>query len=307
MGRDGALLIKAFEATSYAVLITDAQATILAANRAFTEITGYSAEDVIGQTPRILQSGRQDADFYETMWHALLTKGQWQGEIWNRRKDGEIYPEHLTINAVRSDEGEIVNFIAIFSDTADRKEQEERLSYLAYHDELTGLANRTQFFDRLDRAISLMRRQGGLLAVLVLDLDGFKAANDTFGHNAGDLLLGAVSKRLMDALRESDTVARMGGDEFAAVLPVVDSIKGTRSAAKRVLDELCRPFYLAGDQITIGASIGIALYPQDARTAVDLVKHADEAMYSVKKRGKRGFAFFGDIAAAAVPPRRKAG
>ena len=306
MGRDGALLIKAFEATSYAVLITDAQATILAANRAFTEITGYGAEDVIGQTPRILQSGRQDADFYETMWHALLTNGQWQGEIWNRRKDGEIYPEHLTINAVRSDEGEIVNFIAIFSDTADRKEQEERLTYLAYHDELTGLANRTQFFDRLKRAISLMRRQGGLLAVLVLDLDGFKAANDTFGHNAGDLLLKAVSKRLLDALRESDTVARMGGDEFGAILPIVDSIKGARSAAKRVLEELCRPFYLAGDQITIGASIGIAVFPQDARTAVDLVKHADEAMSSVKKHGKRGFAFFGDVAEAAAP-RRKAG
>ena len=306
MRRDGALLIEAFEATSYAVLITDAQANILAANSAFTEITGYSAEDVIGQTPRVLQSGRQDADFYETMWHDLLTKGLWQGEIWNRRKDGEIYPEHLTINAVRSDEGEVTNFIAIFSDSADRKEIQERLSHLAYHDELTGLPNRTMFFDRLDRAISLMRRQGGLLAVLVLDLDGFKAANDTFGHNAGDLLLKAVSKRLTDALRESDTVARMGGDEFATVLPVVDSIKGTRTAAKRVLDELCRPFCLAGDQITIGASIGIALYPQDARTGVDLVKHADEAMDSVKRRGKCGFAFFGDVAAAAAP-RRKAG
>ncbi len=306
MRRDGALLIEAFEATSYAVLITDAQANILATNSAFTEITGYSAEDVIGQTPRVLQSGRQDADFYETMWHDLLTKGLWQGEIWNRRKDGEIYPEHLTINAVRSDEGEITNFIAIFSDSADRKEIQERLSHLAYHDELTGLPNRTMFFDRLERAISLMRRQGGPLAVLVLDLDGFKAANDTFGHNAGDLLLKAVSKRLADALRESDTVARMGGDEFAAVLPIVDSIKGARTAAKRVLDELCRPFYLAGDQITIGASIGLALYPQDARTAVDLVKHADEAMSSVKRRGKRGFAFYGDVAAAAAP-RRKAG
>ena len=151
-----------------------------------------------------------------------------------------------------------------------------------------------------------MRRQGGLLAVLVLDLDGFKAANDTFGHNAGDLLLKAVSKRLSDALRESDTVARLGGDEFAAVLPVVDSIKSIRTAAKRVLEELCRPFYLAGDQITVGAGIGIAVYPQDARTAVDLIKRADEAMYLVKKRGKRGFAFFDDIAAP-VEHKRKAG
>ena len=304
MGAEAALLMKAFEATSCAVTITDTEARIVAVNSAFTKITGWSSEEAIGQTPSLLQSGRHDSEFYQKMWHDLLTRGQWEGEIWNRRKNGEVYPEHLSINAIHSDAGEVTNFIAVFSDIAERKQLEEQLSQLAYNDPLTGLPNRRLFFDRLDRALSLMRRQGGLLAVIVLDLDGFKAVNDCHGHNAGDCILKDVGGRLVDALRDSDTVVRLGGDEFGVILPVVDTKKGTTQAAERILGCFHQPFQVADHSIVIGTSIGIALCPQDGRFGDELVENADLAMYWVKNRGKHGFAFYSDVATPCGPQRR---
>lgn len=295
------LLTAAFEATSYAVMVADAEGIIVSVNAAFTEITGWSASEAIGQTPRILSSGRQDADFYEAMWRALQTEGRWQGELWNRRKTGEAYPEHLTIDAVRGPDGAITHYVAVFSDIEDRKLRERRLSYLAFHDELTSLPNRTLFMDRLDRAVAMARRRGAQLAVAILDLDGFKDVNDTFGHEAGDLLLKGAAGRLKAGLRESDTLARWGGDEFAVLLPVVDGAAGVREVASRLLASLRRPFYMAGDEISIGGSMGVALFPGDADASDELINFADRAMYEVKQTGKGGVALHGDL----EPPVRR--
>ena len=320
MTHDASLLTQASAAMSCAVMITDAQGTIVSVNRAFSRVTGWAAHEVIGQTPRMLASGRQDADFFEAMWNALLTRGRWQGELWNRRKSGEVYPEFLTVDALRSADGGsagggsagggsagggITHFVAVFSDLTERKEREQRLSYLAYHDELTGLANRTLFLDRLESAVSIARRKGGLVAVQAIDLDDFKAINETFGHEAGDLLLKAAAKRVKECLRESDTVARLGGDRFGVILPVLDGAKGGREAAQRILAALCRPVFLAGDEISLGASIGIALFPSDAVSAAELAKNAELTMAEVKKRGKRAFAFCAD-AAPGTSERRQA-
>ncbi len=320
MTHDASLLTQAYDAMSCAVMITDAQGTIVSVNRAFSRVTGWAAHEVIGQTPRMLASGRQDADFFEAMWNALLTRGRWQGELWNRRKSGEVYPEFLTVDALRSADGGsagggsagggsagggITHFVAVFSDLTERKEYEQRLSYLAYHDELTGLANRTLFLDRLERAVSIARRKSGLVAVQAIDLDGFKAINETFGHEAGDLLLEAAAKRIKECLRESDTVARLEGDGFGVILPVLDGAKGAREAAQRILAALCRPVFLAGDEISLGASIGIALFPSDGVGAAELAKNAELTMAEVKKRGKRAFAFYAD-AAPGTGERRQA-
>lgn len=292
---DTRLLIDALDATSRAVMITDADGTIVWVNRAFTGTTGWSAEDARGKTPRILSSGRHDADFYEAMWDSLRSQGCWEGEIWNRRRSGEIYPEALTIDAVHGADGQITHYVAVFSDDGEQRMREERLAHLAYHDELTGLPNRSLFLDRLDRAVSLARRRGVQLAVQILDLDGFKRVNDAFGHEAGDLMLKAVAERLKSCVRDSDTVARWGGDEFALVLPVLDNAAAAREASFRVLTALRRPFYIAGDEVSIRASIGIALFPEDGTGPTDLIRSADLAMYEVKRRNKGKFAFYGDI------------
>ncbi len=305
MTHDASLLTRTYDAMSCAVMITDAEGTIVSVNRAFSRVTGWAAHEVIGQTPRVLASGRQDADFFEAMWNALLTRGRWQGELWNRRKSGEVCPEFLSVDALRLEGGGITHFVAVFSDLAELKEREQRLSYLAYHDELTGLPNRTLFLDRLERAVSIARRKGGLVAVQAIDLDGFKAINETFGHEAGDLLLKAAAKRVKESLRESDTAARLGGDGFGVILPVLDGTKGAREAAQRILAALCRPVFLAGDEISLGASIGIALFPADGVSAAELAKNAELTMAEVKKQGKRAFAFCED-AAPGTSERRKA-
>ena len=294
----------AFEATSYAVMISDAEGTIVSVNPAFTEVTGWTAEEAVGRTPRILSSGRQDADFYEAMWRALKTGGHWEGELWNRRKSGEIYPEHLTIDAVHGPDGAITHYVAVFSDIENRKLRERRLSYLAFHDELTSLPNRTLFMDRLERAVAMARRRGTQLAALMLDLDGFKDVNDKFGHEAGDLLLKGVAGRLKACLRDADTLSRHGGDEFAVLLPVIDGAAGAREVASRLLVLLRRPFFMAGDEISVSASIGVALFPGDGESPEEIMNLADQAMYGVKRAGKGGFAMYGDFEPPAQRRRR---
>jgi diguanylate cyclase (GGDEF)-like protein/PAS domain S-box-containing protein len=290
------LMANVFENSTEGVVITTPDATILTVNAAFTEVTGYTAEEVIGQTPRVLYSGRQSEDFYRRMWGDLTKKGGWQGEIWNRRKNGDIYLEWLTINALRSEKGEITHYVAIFSDITSEKETEERLHYLAHYDPLTGLSNRVLFQDRFKSALARARRNGSMVAVLFMDLDGFKEVNDTLGHNAGDMLLSLVAGRLGGLLRETDTVGRLGGDEFAIVVPDItgNGQGGARSVAEKVIVALSDPFDIDGQKARVSASVGISLYPTDGLDVDNLINRADKAMYEAKRTGKNRFVFYHD-------------
>ena len=281
-----------FTNSSEGMLITDAQAVIIAVNPAFTRITGYSLDDVIGHSPAILNSGRQDAGFYRRMWTAIDSRGQWQGEIWNRRRNGSIYPEWLSITAVRSAEGEALNYIGIFSDITERKEAEARILHLAHHDPLTNLPNRALLQDRLHQVLLQARRDKCGLAVLLLDLDRFKTINDTLGHESGDGLLLQITERCRAAISETDTLARLSGDEFVFVLPDAGNAEDAATVARRILDAVALPCQLGEHRITVTASIGIALYDQDGGTESILLRNADAAMHRAKQAGRNGFEFY---------------
>lgn len=286
------IFAKIFESTQEGIMITDAQKQILSVNPAFSHVTGYSLDEAIGKNPRMLQSGRHDKDFYKNFWHTLTRTGQWQGEIWNRRKSGEIYPEWLNICTIRGEHGEITNYVAIFSDISSIKVSQERLAYLAHHDALTGLPNRVLLNDRVDRALAQAARSNKHAGVLFVDLDRFKPINDTLGHNIGDLVLQAVAERMKSCVRECDTVARLGGDEFAVILVDINSPHDAARVANKLLISLSQPFAINGHMINIGASIGISLFPGDAKNGDDLLKRADEAMYEVKRSGRNSFRFY---------------
>jgi diguanylate cyclase (GGDEF)-like protein/PAS domain S-box-containing protein len=286
------LSAKVFENTIEGVIITDAQERILAVNRAFTEVTGYPADEVLGKTPRILRSGRHQADFYHSLWATLKSTGQWKGEIWNRRKSGEIYPEWLTIGTVKDDSGEDQNFVGVFTDITSIKKSEEMLQYLAYHDALTGLPNRLLFNDRLGHSIEQARREHRQIAVLFLDLDHFKNVNDSLGHNLGDELLKGVAQQLSAQTRKSDTVARIGGDEFILQLENIDVPRYAGAVAEKFLNVLAKPIVVASHEIFITASIGISIFPEDGNDATTLVKNADVAMYHAKSNGRNGYSYY---------------
>jgi len=286
------LMGKVFENASEGVIITAPDTTIISVNKAFSEVTGYSAEEAIGKKPQLLQSGRQDAAFYQRMWEELDTYGQWQGEIWNRNKSGEIYLEWLSIAAVRDDEGNLSHFVGIFSDITSEKENEERLEHLAHYDQLTGLPNRILFNDRLSQALALARRARSQVAVMFLDLDGFKAINDSLGHAAGDDLLAQVAGRLTQCLRQSDTVARFGGDEFTVVLPEIDSAESVAKIARKITEEIARPYDIDGNEASVTTSLGISLYPSDGQQPHTLIHKADNAMYHAKRHGKNHHEFY---------------
>lgn len=283
---------KVIDASMDGILITDQYGVIQSVNPSFSKFTGYSPSEAIGQTPRLLSSGLHDADFYRRMWQALLEKGHWQGEIWNKRKNGEHYPQWLSITAIRDDKQQISQYAAIFSDITERKRQEERIHQLAYMDELTGLANRRMFFDRLHLALANAHRHHHTLAVLFLDLDLFKRINDTLGHQAGDLALKEVAQRLQTTLREGESVARIGGDEFTILIPEVSSCKSLQILAQRIISQLERPLQLLGQEIFLTTSIGMSLYPKDGHNAELLVKHADVAMYQAKSAGRNQYSFY---------------
>ncbi|WP_240794527.1 EAL domain-containing protein [Azoarcus sp. DD4] len=286
------LYANVFTNASEGMAITDAEARIVAVNPAFTDITGYSIEEIGGKTPAVLSSGRQDAAFYRKMWTTLARRGQWQGEIWNRRRSGEIYPEWLSITAVRSETDDISHYIGIFSDITDRKESEARIRHLAHHDALTGLPNRLLLQDRLAQAILQARRGERHAAVLFLDLDRFKTINDTLGHEVGDGLLRQVTQRCLAAVRETDTVARQGGDEFVIVLPDLEHPQDAGIIARKILGTLAQPCRLGMHELTVTGSIGIALYPGDGNNASMLLRNADAAMYRAKADGRNGFQFY---------------
>ena len=289
------LMSKVFQNASEGVVITAPDSTIISVNRAFSDVTGYSAEEVIGQTPALLQSGKQGREFYRRMWQELEEMGQWQGEIWNRKKNGEVYLEWLSIAAVRDESGELSHYVAIFSDITTAKDNEERLQYLAHYDQLTKLPNRILFNDRMQQALAQAKRNKQQVAVMFLDLDGFKAVNDSLGHNAGDELLLQVAGRLTRCLRATDTVARFGGDEFTIVLPALDDEESIIRIAKKIGEEVAKPYTLDGHEASITTSIGISLYPDDSEDPLHLVEYADTAMYHAKRHGKNHHEFYDDL------------
>ncbi|MBL1377157.1 EAL domain-containing protein [Zobellella sp. CGMCC 1.18722] len=283
---------RVIEASLEGIIITDAEGRIEFVNPAFSHTTGYDPEEVLGRTPAVLSSGRHDGAFYTEMWRTLREKGYWRGEIWNRRKSGQLYLELLTITAIRDGEGRITNFAALFTDITHIRENEDQIRQLAYYDPLTRLPNRRLLEDRLELAIRHAHRHQRRLAVLFIDLDHFKQVNDSLGHAAGDELLLEVSRRLGGRLREDDTLARLGGDEFIVLLPDLEEADEVTRVARRLIDAIGEPFRIGQQSFRIGCSLGISLYPDDATGAEELVHHADAAMYRAKQEGRNGYRLF---------------
>ncbi|SUX30354.1 EAL domain-containing protein [Chromobacterium vaccinii] len=286
------LAAKVFENTVEGIMITDADRRIRSVNRAFTEITGYTQHEVLGQKTSILSSGRHDEPFYEQMWQSISEQGSWQGELWNRRKNGEVYPEWLAINAVRNSLGEITHYVAIFSDLTERKAADERIQFLAHFDVLTSLPNRIHMQDRVELAIHNVVRDNQRLALLLLDLDRFKTVNESLGHSAGDTLLQVAADRIRSALAPGEMLARQGGDEFIILLPVISDPGEAALAAERVRDVFANPIELHNHVLTITPSIGISVYPDDGRDYETLVRNADAAMYHAKSSGRNSYKFY---------------
>ncbi len=281
-----------FQASSEAIVITDANNRIIAVNPAFTRITQYDAAEAVGRDPKLLSSGQQGKEFYRAMWSTIETFGSWQGEIVNRRRNGEIYSEWLTINTVRDENGAVRQRIAIFSDITDKKRSEETIWRQANFDVLTGLPNRRLFHDRLMQELKREEREQHSMALMFIDLDHFKEVNDTLGHEAGDNLLVQASKRIAGCIRETDTLARLGGDEFTIILPGLSDPKRLGILADTIIQIIARPFMIGESTAYVSASIGITLYPQDADNLTSLLKNADQAMYVAKGKGRNQYSYF---------------
>lgn len=280
------------QSTAEGVMITDPNARILSVNRAFTEITGFSEEEALGKRPSLLKSNRHQEDFYQGIWKCIDAEGVWQGEIWNRRKNGEIYPEWLVISTIYNDKNEITHYVAVFSDISLLKNSQSRLEHLAHFDPLTDLPNRILFQDRLSHALDQADRYHKNVALLLLDLDGFKTVNDSLGHPVGDELLIKVAKRLQACIRVEDTVARLGGDEFGVILSGMVDSADSIEVVRKILTTIERPFNLSGHNAMISTSIGIAVYPADGITPSDLIRNADAAMYEAKEKGRNTYRFY---------------
>lgn len=281
-----------FQGLREGIMVTDANGVILRVNPAFEAITGYAGDEVIGQTPKILHSGYHTARFYEELWQDLMEYHLWRGEVWNRRKNGEVYPQAMVISSVKNKAGNVVQYVSIFNDVTEKKTSEKRIYHLAHYDVLTQLPNRALFHQRLTAALSQAKKNGQVLAVMFLDLDGFKYINDSMGHQVGDRLLEVVANRLQHCIRATDTVSRWGGDEFTLILTDLKSTGDADIIAKKILSALLEPISLNGNEIVVGASIGISFYPDDGHTPVILVQNADMAMYRAKENGKNNYQFF---------------
>ncbi|QQS54812.1 MAG: EAL domain-containing protein [Candidatus Competibacteraceae bacterium] len=293
-----------FENTRDGVMIVNLDQRILAVNRAFTEITGYIEAEILDQNPHILQSGRHDRAFYQLMWASILQTGYWQGELWNRRKNGELYPQWLTISTVRDEHGEPTHYVGVLTDISQLKRAEERLVHLVHYDPLTDLPNRLLAQSRLAHAVDQAQRHEQRVGVLLLDLDRFKTVNDSLGHPAGDALLCAIALRLRERLREEDTLARLGGDEFLVVLEHLPRPEEAASVAQNLLDLLTQPFMLPdGSEVYVNASIGISLYPDDGSSAADLIQYADTAVYQAKEQGRNTYRFYTEALTRAAHER----
>ncbi len=274
------------------VVVLDTQGIIVTVNPAFTQITGYSEAEALGKDLTLTRSGRHDEEFYAAMWRAQVEHGYWRGEIWNRRKNGELYLESLTVNAVRDSEGLTTHYVGVFSDITKARESQDKLDHLAHHDPLTALPNRLLFHDRLHHALQHASRNHEQLALLFIDLDRFKNVNDTLGHHIGDELLKQVSKALQARLREGDTLARLGGDEFIVLLEDIDNQFGASLVAEKLVQMFEQPFMVAGHELFVTCSVGISLFPDDATDLNMLIRNADVAMYQAKARGRNGYSFY---------------
>ncbi|MBB3190308.1 EAL domain-containing protein [Halomonas cerina] len=286
------LVERVIDASLEGIIITDAETRIEFVNPAFTHMTGYRQEEVVGRTPAMLSSGRHGAAFYRAMWRALQQQSHWRGEIWNRRKDGQLYLELLTITTIRNGQGEVTNYAALFTDITHIRENEEQVRRLAYYDPLTRLPNRRLLEDRLALAIRHARRQHRRLAVIFLDLDHFKQVNDSLGHALGDDLLLKVSRRLRGQLREDDTLARLGGDKFIVLVNELIEIDEATRVARRLIESVSAPFEVGGHLFRVGCSLGISVYPDDGDGVETLVRHADAAMYRAKQEGRNTYRLF---------------
>ena len=280
-----------FEATQEGLLVTDSRGIIVHTNPSFSRITGYTAEEVLGGQPSLLKSGRQNAAFYHRMWEALLRDGVWSGEIWNRRKSGEVYPQWQHIRAVRNDQGQLTHYVAVFSDLSSLKRSQHELDFLAHHDPLTGLPNRLLLRERIEQALARAEREQGGGALLVIDLDHFKHINDSLGHSTGDQLLKAIAERMQACLDERCSLARLGGDEFAVILESPQQ-QHASSLAQRLLEAMNAPFAVDGQTIYMSVSLGVSLFPEDARNVDHLMQHADAALFQAKASGRSLYAFY---------------
>jgi len=282
----------AFRSAHDGITLTDASGNILDVNPAFSRITGWERSEVIGRNPRVLKSGRHDREFYEAMWKSINDTDNWRGEIWNRNKYGEVYPELLSISAVRDSDGNLTNYVAVFSDIGRLKAQESQLTQMAYYDPLTELPNRTLLADRLVQGIAQTRRTTSLMAICYLDLDGFKPVNDTWGHSAGDMVLIEIANRMRQIMRGGDTVARLGGDEFVLLLLGFSSESECQEAIRRLQRQIAMPLTSLPEPISISASVGVTLFPHDDEDPDTLLRHADQAMYRAKQAGKDCYQIF---------------
>ena len=290
------------------MVVTDSDSVILRVNRAFTESTGFTQEELVGKTPRLFKSGHHDDKFYSDMWESIVHNGGWQGEIWDRRKNGEVYPKWLTISAVKNEQGKVTHYIGTHYDITERKRTEERIKNLAFFDQLTELPNRTLLMDRLKQILAGSSRSEQFAALLFIDLDNFKTLNDTLGHDCGDMLLRQVARRLTEAVREGDTVARLGGDEFVLILPLLgtdaeESASRVETIAEKILDLLNQPYPLGDVVHRTSASIGATLFRDEHVTIDDLMKQADLAMYKAKEAGRNRVRFFDPALETAVKDR----
>ncbi len=267
------------------IMVTDIDGIIIGINKSFYDITGYHEEEVIGKTPSFLQSGYQDKSFYQEMWGELKKHGSWQGKVYNKKKNGTIYPELLKITQARDSKGRVLSYIGVFSDLSQLQKAEDDLAFIAHHDSLTGLANRLLLKDRLDQAIANGRRNNFLFTLIFIDLDRFKQVNDQLGHDVGDHVLQQVAKRVEYSLREVDTIARIGGDEFVVIVPGLTGDINIERISKKIIDELIKPMQIEKHEISIGASLGCAEFPRDGEDVAQLMRNADAAMYRAKSSG----------------------
>ncbi|MBS0372222.1 MAG: EAL domain-containing protein [Proteobacteria bacterium] len=297
------LLATVFSNSNEAIIVTDAQNRIVATNQAFTKLTGYPQEEVVGQNPRVLSAGNTPPEIYKEMWDSLNDSGAWQGELWDRRKNGEPYPKWLSISLVRDENGQVQNYIGNFIDISELKASEERIRHLAHHDTLTNLPNRFSLNEKLEQAIGFCHRNDMQMALMLIDLDRFKAINDTLGHHVGDELLIQVANRLSNTVRKSDIVARLGGDEFVVVLPDVDTPADAAYVADKIVAAISAPYLINGQEQRTSPSIGICMYPDDALEIGDLLKDADVAMYYAKAKGRGNYQFFTEGMNAATAQR----
>lgn len=277
---------------SNGIVIADHDVNIIETNPAITLLTGYTAAEMLQKNPRLLQSGKHDAKFYQNMWQEITANKIWQGEIWNRHKNGALLLFDLTITAIVNKQGKTTHYLGVYTDIIRQKIHEERMSKLAYYDLLTQLPNRALLYDRLNEIIKYAYRYNQEAAVLFFDLDYFKVVNDNFGHHIGDKLLIEIAKRVTTVLREEDTVARLGGDEFVVVVKNVQSREDIAKIAEKIIRAVSQPLQIDSHQCQVGASIGISVYPDDGKDSNTLVQYADKAMYAAKKAGRSRFVFY---------------